>query len=381
MAHAIHMPPPQPRQTGYTREMTESPGHGAILTIDLDALVANYRLLAARAGKATTGAVVKANAYGLGIEAVVPALLRAGCRTFYVAHLSEAARVRALSADATLYVLNGLPPRSAPAYAALNARPVLGSMAEIDEWRAAGNRPFALHVDTGLNRLGLRVEEALGLDATGLDIAMVLTHFVSSEDASDPVNARQRAAFETACRMFPRTPRGMANSSGFFLEGLPLFEHFRCGYAMYGGNPTPGKPNPMKQVIRLEAPVVQLRPVPAGETVGYNSQWTAKRDSMIAVISVGYADGYPRGASATDTKTGGSGRVSGVIVPFAGRVSMDLIALDVSDLPKGSVTRGTKISLIDEVLDVDRVGAAAGTIGYHVLTSLGHRYHRILIGG
>lgn len=366
--------------------MAESASHGALLTIDLAALADNWRLLAARCAPAACAAVVKADAYGLGIEAVAPALWNAGCRTFYVAHLSEAQRLRRAVPEARIAVLNGLPPGSGVEYAALDALPVLGSIREIEDWRVfsqamATAPPALLHVDTGMNRLGLRPQEALSLDATGLNLAGILSHFVSSETPDEPLNALQIDRFAAVRRAFPHLPASLANSSGHFLPEMTGFDEFRAGYALYGGNPTPGRENPMRPVIRLDAPVIDVRTVPKGESVGYNAQWTAPRDSRIAVVSVGYADGYPRAASATDARAGGKGRIGGHTVPFAGRVSMDLITLDVTDCPPGLVTRGASIALIDEVLTVDVVGAAAGTIGYEVLTALGRRYRRRCIGG
>ena len=362
--------------------MTESLDHGALLTVDLSALKANYRLLAARAAPAETAAVVKANAYGLGIEAAVPALIEAGCRTFYVAHLSEAARVRSVARDVVVYVLNGFPPGSAVHYHALDARPVLGSGEEIAEWRLTGNgHPCGIHFDTGMNRLGLRPEDVAALDLTGLDITVMMTHFVASELPQDMFNAMQYEAFEELHRTFPTLTASMSNSSGFFHDHAPFCQQYRAGYALYGGNPTPHLPNPMRPVIRLDAPIVQVRQVPRGETVGYNGRWTAKRDSVIGIVSTGYADGYPRNGANTDHKPGGAARVGGVTCPFAGNVSMDLIAVDVTFAPPELIGRGKTLALIDEVLTVDVVGAGAGTIGYEILTSLGHRYQRAYIGG
>ena len=362
--------------------MSESHDHGARLTIDLGALQANYALLAARAAPAETAAVVKADAYGIGIEIAVPALAKAGCTTFYVAHLGEAARVRAVAPLATIYVLNGLPPGSAARYAAIRARPVLGSSEDIAEWRASGGgQPCAIHFDTGMNRLGLRPEDAEGLDLTGLDVALLMTHFVSAELPQDMFNALQYEAFDDIHKALPGIPCSMSNSSGFFHEHRPNYAQYRAGYALYGGNPTPHLNNPMQPVVKLEAPIIQIRHVPKGETVGYNGRWTASRDSVIAVVSTGYADGYPRNGANTDAKPGGHGRLGGVSCPFAGNVSMDLIAIDVTFAPPDLVRRGGMIALIDEVLTVDVVGPAAGTIGYEILTSLGRRYARHVIGG
>lgn len=358
--------------------------HGAELTIDLGALQHNYRLLAARTGGAETAAVVKANAYGIGIEQAVPALLKAGCKTLFVAHLQEAQRVRAIAPDVMLYVLNGLPPGSAGKYAELNVRPVLGSREEVAEWRAAGNGACAIHFDTGMNRHGFRPEDASTIDLTSLNVKLLMSHFVSSEIPGDVFNTLQYETLSEIRQARPGIPTALSNSSGFFHEGMDFFARFdmyRAGYALYGGNPTPGKDNPMRPVVKLEAPILQLRHVPKGETVGYNARWTAKRDSIIALVSVGYADGYPRNGANTDTKKGGAARLGGVLCPFAGNVSMDLITVDVTFAPQHLLKRGEKLALIDDVLTVDVVGAGASTIGYEILTSLGNRYRRSYING
>jgi alanine racemase len=376
------------------------PGRGAIapaeaggrLTIDLDALAANWRRLRDRAAPAECGAVVKADAYGIGIGAAVPALARAGCRTFFVAHLAEAIRVREVAERVEIYVLNGLLPGTGPAYAGFRLRPVLGSWPELDEWagfcRAEGVRfPTALHVDTGMQRLGLPVAEALALRGDprlgDLVPALLMSHFTSAEVPEDPANARQIAAFEAVRAALPGMPASLANSSGLFLPGLRPYDLARPGYALYGGNPTPGRPNPMRPVVRLEAPVVQVRTVEDGEPVGYNGGWTARGRRRLATVSVGYADGYPRAAGSTDAKRdggipAGEAVVAGRRCPFAGRVSMDLIIIDVTDIP--GVERGTPVTLIGDDLSVDEVSRRAGTIGYEVLTGLGPRYARSYLG-
>ncbi|OYU47658.1 MAG: alanine racemase [Rhizobiales bacterium PAR1] len=367
--------------------------HAAILTINLGALVANWRLLAARAVGAECAAVVKADAYGLGIENAVPALAKAGCRTFFVAHLSEAIRARGVAPDATVYVLNGLAADRVPDYRAYRLSAVLGSRAEIEVWRAAGMgyEAPALHVDTGMNRLGLHPSEARTFIAEGglasLAPSLVLTHFVASEVADDPVTARQIALFsdlELAVRatlgLSPKPRLSLWNSSGHFLGGSRAFDLTRPGYALYGGNPTPGQANPMREVIRLEAPVVQINQVPKGESVGYNANWVAARDSRIATISCGYADGFPRNAGNTPYHNGGSAIIAGIECPFAGNVSMDLITLDITALPEGAVKPGDLAMLIGGPLGVDRVGASGRTTGYEILTGLGRRYRRVLIG-
>ncbi|MCB8820966.1 alanine racemase [Microvirga rosea] len=361
---------------------------GGLLQIDLDALASNWRRLRDAAG-VETSAVVKADAYGTGIERAVPALARAGCRTFFVAHLSEAVRVRAVALDATIYVLNGLLPGSCAHYAAHDLRPVLGSHEEIAEWaafsRAQGHRfPAALHVDTGMNRLGLTVSDGLTLagrpELKDFEPALLMSHFVSAEEQDNPLNAQQIEAFTAVRNTLPKIPASLANSSGIFLPQKPHFDLARPGYALYGGNPTPDAENPMQAVVGLEGRIVQLRWVEAGETVGYNGRWTAQKKRRVATVSIGYADGYPRSASARghsgETALAGMAIVAGQACSFAGNVSMDLLAVDVTDVPEARIARGDPVTFIGGALTVDEVGRRAGTIGYEILTSLGSRYHR-----
>lgn len=367
---------------------------GALLTIDLDALASNWRLLRDRAGGADCAAVVKANAYGIGIEMAVPKLLAAGCRTFYVAHLAEARRVRALTGEAVIYVLNGFLPGTGPVYAAHDLRPVLGSREEIAEWDefAAANPdapPAAIHIDTGMNRLGLPPEVVADV-ARSLSFApaLILTHLASAEDQADPSNARQLADFTRLRAHFPDIPASFCNSSGAFIEPVAAFDQTRAGVALYGANPTPGKPNPMREVVRLEAKILQIRDVPDGAAVGYNGKWKARGPRRLATLSIGYADGYLRSASAWDSKAAqgikaahgidaGIALVGGAICPFAGSVSMDLIVIDVTDAPEDAVRRGALAIIIGDALSLDEVAARAGTIPYEILTSLGRRYARI----
>ncbi len=364
------------------------PHHGATLTIDLRALQDNWHLLQARARAtnpaAETGAVVKADAYGLGIEAAVPALWRAGCQSFFVAHLSEAQRTRAVAPEAAIYVLNGLPEGAAPVYLANGLIPVLGSRAEAEEWRATGaGGPCALHVDTAMNRLGFSPAELPAVKplCDALNVALVMTHFSSSEVQDDPANAAQIAAFAGVVAAFPGVRASLLNSSGHFLPDAPAHDLTRPGYALYGGNPTPGKPNPMRPVIRLDAPIIQIREVEAGMQAGYNHRWTARRKSRLVTVSCGYADGYPRNASATDDAPGGEALIGDVLCPFVGTVSMDLIIIDATDAPESACRRGAPVTLIGGMLDIDRVGQSARTIGYELLTGLGRRYRRAYIGG
>ncbi|WP_082469928.1 MULTISPECIES: alanine racemase [unclassified Methylobacterium] len=352
--------------------------HGARLTIDLAAIAENWRRLGAQAPHIPCAAVVKADAYGCGLDVVAPVLWQAGCRTFFVAHASEAIIARSLLPEATIYVLNGLAPGSGPILAAHTLRPVLGSREELEEWVALGaeaGRPLAaaLHIDTGMNRLGLTVPEALALagdpiiPAAGIDLLM--SHLVSAERPDEAINRRQCEDFDAVRRAFPGIPGSFANSSGCYLGAGIANDMLRPGYALFGGNPMPGRPNPMRPVVRLEARIAQIRDVETGDSAGYNSRWTAPGPRRLATLSIGYADGYPRSASGR-----GHALVGGVPCPIVGLISMDLIILDVTDAPEAR--RGEPAVLIGDSLDVDSVGHAAGTIGYEILTGLGSRYVR-----
>ncbi len=356
----------------------------AVLTIDLSALVANWRTLAAIVAPAECAAVVKADAYGTGLERAVAALADAGCRTFFVAHVSEGARARetlGTESGARIYVLNGLASASSVGlFLEHRLRPVLGSLAQAATWiEACGGAasPAALQIDTGMNRLGLAPSELADFALIrGAPVDHVMSHMVSSEEPRDAINDRQIAAFATARAAFPQIGASLANSSAIFLPSKPFFDLVRPGYALYGGNPTPGARNPMRPVVRLDAPILALRSIAAGETVGYNAQWTARRPTRLATIGVGYADGLPRALMATDARFGGEALVAGVRCPFAGRVSMDLTVIDVTGVPAGEVAVGVMAELLGDTIGVDDMGARAGSIGYEVLTNLGRRYHR-----
>lgn len=359
----------------------------ATLHVDLDALVANWRLLAARAAPAECAAVIKADAYGVGIAPAAQALAAAGCRTFFVAHLSEALRVReTVGPGLTIYVLNGIldDTETLAALAHDDIRPVIASQEQLRLWTSYhprhGARPAcAVQIDTGMNRFGLSVIQAETLAEKIRDVspALVMTHFVSSEYRDDPLNERQIERFERATARLPGIARSMANSSAIFLPQRPFYDLVRPGYALYGGNPFPDQPNPMRPVVRLSAPILQIRDIEAGETVGYNAQWTAKRRSRLAVIGVGYADGIPRNAMATEAQAGGEALVLGTRCPFAGRVSMDIIVLDVTDVTDPALAPGVEAELLNDVITVDDLASRSKTIGYEILTSLGRRYHRI----
>ncbi len=351
----------------------------AILTVDLAAIVANWRDLSARHAPGACAAVVKADGYGLGAAEIGRALRDAGCRHFFVAHLGEGLKLRAaIGAGPMIAVLGGFPPHEEGDRAGLT--PVLNTLGMLDSHaaaaRAAGRtRAAILHVDTGMSRLGLDEREValLAQDhdrAAGLGLLYVMTHLACADEPEHPLNALQAARFEEACAKLPKAPRSLANSSGLFLGPRFASDLARPGCALYGINPTPGQPNPMRQVAKLEAPVLQLREIPAGATVGYGATWTAPRPSRIATVAAGYADGYLRSLSGQAQAAFGDRPV-----PLVGRVSMDLITFDVTDLPE--IRQGDMITLIGGPgCSPDEVAVRAGTIGYEVLTTLGSRFHR-----
>jgi alanine racemase len=361
-----------------------------VLTVDLDAIVANWRKLEKTAVPAECGGVIKADAYGCGVEPVARALATAGCKIFFVATLEEARAARAAVPSAAIYVLNGFFQNTGEAYAKIDCRPVIGDLNELAEWdvfcrRTGWNGGAAIHIDTGMHRLGLTVTEAQGLipriNAGDHGITLVMSHLASAEQLNNPVNVRQLTAFREIASLFTGVPTSLANSSGVYLGAPFQFDLVRPGAALYGVNPTPESDNPMQPVLELKARIVQIRNIERGETVGYGGTWTARRPTRIAVVSAGYADGYFRAASANDGTRGAEVIVAGRRCPVAGRISMDLMAIDITDLPPKAVRRGHMVTLIGEGITVDELAHHFGTIGYEVLTSLGRRYARIYRGG
>ncbi|WP_199198435.1 alanine racemase [Bradyrhizobium sp. MOS002] len=363
---------------------------GGVLTVDLDAIIANWRKLEKTAVPAECSAVIKADAYGCGAEQVACALSKAGCKTFFVATIEEARKVRAAVPEPAIYVLGGYFQNTGEHYAQINCRPVIGDLNELAEWdvfcrRTGWTGGAAIHIDTGMNRLGLTLAEAQAIipriNAGDHGITLVMSHLVSAEQLNSPVNAKQLAAFRGIVSEFSGVPAALANSSGVFLGAPFQFDLVRPGAALYGVNPTPEADNPMQPVVDLKARIVQFRNVERGEGVGYGGTWTARRPTKLAIIAVGYADGYFRAASSNDGTRGAEVIVAGKRCPVAGRVSMDLIAIDITDLPPNAARRGHMVTLLGEGITVDELAHHFGTIGYEVLTSLGRRYARIYKGG
>ncbi|WP_296713979.1 alanine racemase [Rhodoblastus sp.] len=372
---------------GAASEETRAMGQ-SILTVDLGALAENWRRLSTRARGAECAAVVKANAYGLGIGPVAQALFDVGCRTFFVAHLGEGEILRRVLRDSApeprIFILNGLAPASARFYVESQLIPILGSLPEIAEWAefCASDgvaHPAGLHIDTGMNRLGLAARDLKLARALSNSFTPVLamSHFISAEDISAPTNRLQIERFEQACAQLPPMPASLCNSSGLFLEDAPFLDLCRPGYALYGGNPTPGSDNPMRRVVGLSSLVLQVRDVAAGETAGYNARWTAPSRRRLATINLGYADGFPR--SGSEGLIAAEVFAAGHYCPIVGRISMDLSIIDVSET--GPLRRGDRVEILGPNISIDGLAAESGTIGYEILTRLGARFRREYIYG
>jgi alanine racemase len=361
-----------------------------VLSVDLDAINANWRKLEKTAVPAECAGVIKANAYGCGIDPVARALAAAGCKTFFVATLDEARAARVAAPSASIYVFDGFFQNCGDMYAKIDCKPVIGDLNELAEWdvfcrRSGWAGGAAIHIDTGMNRLGLTLTEAQGIipriNAGDHGITLVMSHLACAETLNHPLNAKQLGAFREIASLFSGVPASLSNSSGIFLGPAFQFDMVRPGAALYGVNPTPEADNPMQPVVELKARIMQIRNVERGEGVGYGGTWSARRPTRLAVVSAGYADGYFRAAGSNDGTRGAEVIVAGKRCPVAGRISMDLMAVDVTDLPNNAVRRGHMATLIGDGITVDELAHHFGSIGYEVLTSLGPRYARIYKGG
>jgi len=357
---------------------------GGRLTIDLKALAANYTELARRVAPAACAAVLKGDAYGIGLAQAATALWHAGARTFFVALLSEARLARSLLPDAEIFVLNGLFAGTEATYLDLDLRPVLGSVPQVELWQAFCQQverplPAALHVDTGMNRLGVSPTEAINLaegqDELGFPLILIMSHLACADEPGHLLTARQIEDFRAIAALFPGVCASLANSAATMGEREAYFDLVRPGIAVYGGKSRSDLPA-LASVVKLDLRIVQVRQVHEGETIGYGAAQTARRPTRIAILSGGYADGIPRLAGSSDRRAGAEVLIAGVRCPSIGRVSMDLMAIDITDLPEHAVKAGDWATLLGDGLSVDDLAVHAHTIGYEILTSLGRRYDR-----
>jgi alanine racemase len=358
----------------------------AVLEIDLGGIVENWRHLAGHVAPAQCAAVVKANAYGLGAAPVARALASAGCRLFFVATLDEGIALRhAIGPVPEIAVLNGPVRGTADEFVGHDLVLVLNEPGQIEEWaaqqssrrssdrRSAGCRAI-LHVDTGMARLGLTAREFAALvdDPPPIAWRAVMSHLACADEPAHPMNERQRSRFAAAVARMPGVPASLAASSGSFLGAAYHFDLVRPGAALYGICPQPGRPNPLRQVARLSAKILQVREIDRGESVGYGADHVMQVPGRVATVAVGYADGWLRSLSRR-----GCGHIGGTRVPLLGRVSMDLVTFDVSAVDPATALPGMTIELLGPHYGIDDAAADAGTIGYEILTALGSRYHRI----
>ncbi len=357
-----------------------------VLTIDLEALSANWAKLDSAGVPAECAGVVKADAYGCGLVPVTKALAKAGCKTFFVATLDEAKAAREAAPNSVIYVLDGFFTGTGDVFAKLDCRPVIGDPGELAEWdvfrlQSGWRGDCAIHIDTGMNRLGFAMAEAQSLlpriRRGDHGISLVMSHLISAELLDEPSNGRQVGAFREIASQFTGVPASLSNSSGIFLGPQFHFDMVRPGAALYGVNPTPEADTPMHAVVDLKVRIAQIRKVQEGETVGYGGIWSARRPTKLAIVAAGYADGYFRAAGGIDGTRSAEAIVAGQRCPIAGRISMDLMAVDITDLPPNAVKRGGMVTLIGDGITVDELAHHFGTIGYEVLTSLGRRYARV----
>jgi alanine racemase len=355
----------------------------ARVTIDTRAIAANWRTLAKLCGNGETSAVLKADAYGLGAEPVARALESAGCHTFFVATIPEGVALRAALPQARIFVLAGFWKGWESLLVESNLIPVLSSAEQLADFREMGRvHPFALNFDTGMNRLGFTANEASALAIMAPKPTMVMSHLACADERAHPLNKRQRESFQELRKHFEGTESSLASSSAIFLGPEYHGDLTRPGIALYGGEPMTAEPNPMQPVVHAEGRILQIRRARAGEFVSYGATHRLERDSRLAVVGAGYADGWQRALSGSGVKlrtpvpSGGHGVIAGRRVPVVGRITMDLTTFDITDLPENAVRTGDYVSLFGNGIALDDAARSAGTIAYEMLTSLGKRYER-----
>jgi len=368
-----------------------SVGLGPQLTIDLAALARNWRALEKVSTGALCGAVVKADAYGTGIVASAEALYTAGARFFFTATTDEGLAVRRALPEAYIFILDGLYPGAAESYAAERLMPCLSSLSMLEEWLAfclSRNEAFpaAFHFDTGMNRLGFRLNEAEIVKARAGEVGfapqMVMSHLACADQPNHELNRVQLALFQSLLGHFPGIPASLANSAGLMTMRDAHFQMVRPGIALYGGRAVNGRRNPMARVVTLEAPILQVRDARTGESVGYGATYALSRDSRLATLGIGYADGFFRSLSSSNTHPGGRVAIRGKVLPVVGRVSMDLVVVDVTDLAPQIPLPGEMAEIVGPSISVDEQADACGTIGYEILTGLRlGRYRRRYVDG
>ena len=344
----------------------------ATLTIDLNALKQNYKFLASKTSRAHLGAVLKANAYGIGIKYISKALSELGCKHFFVATIDEGIELSEILKEAKIYVFHGVDENSADEMVENSLIPVLNSFSQIESWFPHSRLPACLHIDTGMSRLGLQPDEIKNIqNLSSYNLSMVMSHLACADKNNHSKNRAQLELFNLVRQMIPTNFFSLANSSGIFLGSDYHFDLCRTGAALYGINPTPSDKNPMKQVIKLHAKILQLRNADIEQTVGYGATHRFRRTSKLATLGIGYADGYMRSLGNT-----GEAFIGKYKVPIVGRISMDLTTVDVTDVPENLISLNTCVELIGLQIPLDKLAKQAETIGYELLTNFGDRIKR-----
>lgn len=353
--------------------------NGPTLEVNLAALVHNYRVLAGQHAHGYCAAVVKANAYGLGVGPVSAALREAGCREFFVASLAEGIELRKhFSADTekaapAIYVFHGVRKGEMADFIEHQLVPVLNDRGQWEHW--VKGAPCALHVDTGMCRLGVTLEELIALQPSERNLELIISHLACANEPGHPQNHQQLKAFQAARERFPSVAASLANSSGIFLGKEYHADLLRPGCALYGISPNPLLPNPVAHVATLTAPVLQLRTISSPQPVGYGGMGRAQAGQVLATVELGYADGFQRALSNV-----AYGYAHGVRLPVIGRVSMDMVSVDITALPLRHHTPDLRIAFICEQQPVDVLAEMAGTIGYEIFTGMGRRVRRSYVG-
>ncbi len=372
--------------TSRSTDLEKKSNTHALLHIDLGAIARNYQTLKIVTDDIPCGACVKANAYGLGQEQVAKTLWQAGCQDFFVAYPGGGARLRKTLPEARIHVFSGPLNGTEDVFDHFDLIPVLNSLEQIAAWNSFNRernkkRPADIHMDTGMSRLGLTEEDVTVLSNSAslvedMNIDIVMSHLTSAEDESNFLNLQQLEAFSRLSASVPCKRRSLANSSGIFLGPEYHFDIVRPGAALYGVNPTPHRKSPIESVIRLQGQIIQIRKIDSPQSVGYGATYCAKSPTTVATVGIGYGDGYPRLLSGR-----GNAYISGMRVPVIGRVSMDLMTVDVTEIPDDVARVGAYVDLIGNKYTIDDAGRDAQSIGYEILTSLGGRFHRLYHNG
>ena len=360
--------------------MTDFGQHNSILTINLDAIEKNYRLFQDMAGQnCAVAGVCKANAYGIGLKEITQKLKTLNCPLFFVAGLDEALSIREYDQDTPIAVLGGLMIGEEKTYTHHNISPVLNSVTDIENWQShvrneGKELPAILHIDTAMNRLGLSLDEVKNVqsDLNGIHLDYIMSHFSCADEKDHELTALQHQRFEKAIAELPKAQLSLANSSGLFRSKDYHYDMVRPGYALYGGNPTPETDNPMQPVVTLESRILQIRECKKSESIGYGASHTFNKNTRTATVGLGYGDGFLRMHSNEAVLY-----YNNQPCPVIGRVSMDLVTIDISGLTGEPPKQGDAIEILGPNQSVDDLAKSADTIGYEILTNLGQRYKRI----